>query len=37
MDGPRLEPHRLSPQARIEDDLPVYDVPEDDSGQRQIV
>jgi uncharacterized protein (DUF488 family) len=37
MDGPRLEPHRLSPQARIEDDLPVYDVPEDDSGQRKIV
>jgi uncharacterized protein (DUF488 family) len=37
MDGPRLEPHRLSPQARIEDGLPVYDVPEDHSGQRRIV
>lgn len=37
MDGPRLEPHRLSPQARIEDGLPVYDVAEDDSGQRRIV
>ncbi len=37
MDGPRLEPHRLSAQARIEDGLPVYDVPEDDSGQRRIV
>lgn len=37
MDGPRLEPHRLAPQARIENGLPVYDVPEDDSGQRRIV
>jgi len=37
MDGPRLEPHRLSPQARIENGLPVYDVPENDSGQRRIV
>jgi uncharacterized protein (DUF488 family) len=37
MDGPRLEPHRLSPQARIENGLPVYDVAEDDSGQRRIV
>jgi uncharacterized protein (DUF488 family) len=37
MDGPRLVPHRRSPQARIEDGLPVYDVPEDDSGQRKIV
>jgi uncharacterized protein (DUF488 family) len=37
MDGPRLVPHRLSPQARIEDGLPVYDVPEEDSGQRRIV
>jgi uncharacterized protein (DUF488 family) len=37
MDGPRQEPHRLSLQARIEDGLPVYDVPEDDSGQRRIV
>jgi uncharacterized protein (DUF488 family) len=37
MDGPRLEPHRLSAQARIEDGLPVYDVAEDASGQRRIV
>jgi uncharacterized protein (DUF488 family) len=37
MDGPRLGPHRLSSQARIEGDLPVYDVAEDDSGQRRIV
>lgn len=37
MDGLRLEPHRLTPQARIEAGLPVYDVPEDDSGQRRIV
>ncbi|MGH2656165.1 MAG: DUF488 family protein [Actinomycetota bacterium] len=37
MDGPRLVPHHLSPQARIEDGLPVYDVPEEDSGQRRIV
>lgn len=37
MDGPRLKPHRLAPQARIENGLPVYDVPEDDSGQRRIV
>lgn len=37
MEGPRLEPHRLSAQARIEEGLPVYDVAEDDSGQRRIV
>jgi uncharacterized protein (DUF488 family) len=37
MDGPRLEPHRLSALARVEGDLPVYDVPEEDSGQRRIV
>ena len=37
MDGPRLEPHRLSAQARIEDDLPIYDVAEEDTGQRRIV
>ena len=37
MDGPRQEPHRLSAPARIEGDLPVYDVAEDDSGQRRIV
>jgi uncharacterized protein (DUF488 family) len=37
MDGPRLEPHPLSAQARIEDDLPIYDVAEEDAGQRRIV
>lgn len=37
MDGPKLEPHRLSAQARIEDGVPVYDVAEEDSGQRPIV
>lgn len=37
MDGPRLEPHRLSALARVEGDLPVYDVPEENSGQRRIV
>jgi hypothetical protein len=37
MDGPRLAAHRLSPQARVEDGIPVYDVAEDESGQRRIV
>lgn len=37
MEGGRLEPHRLASQARLEGDLPVYDVPEDDSGQRRLV
>jgi uncharacterized protein (DUF488 family) len=37
MDGPRLEQHRLPAHARIEGDLPVYDVAGDDSGQRRIV
>ena len=36
MDGPKVEPHRLSAQARIEGGLPVYDVAEEDSGQRRI-
>jgi hypothetical protein len=33
MDGPRLEAHRLSAQARVEDGLPVYDVAEDRQGR----
>jgi uncharacterized protein (DUF488 family) len=36
MEGGKLDRHRLSPQARVEGDLPVYDVPEDDSGQRRL-
>lgn len=37
MEGGRLEPHRLSRQARLEGGLPVYDVPEDDAGQRRLL
>ena len=33
MEGGRLDPHRLSRSARIEDGLPVYDVPES-AGSR---
>ncbi len=36
LDGPRLEPHRLTPAGRIENGLVVYDVPEDDDGQRRL-
>ncbi len=36
MDRGRLEEHRLMAAARIEEDLPVYDVPEDDDGQRRL-
>ena len=35
MERGRIEPHRLTAAARIEGDLPVYDVPEDDDGQRR--
>ena len=37
MDHGRLEPHRLTSAARLEDDGVVYDVPEEDSGQRRLV
>lgn len=37
MDGGRLEPHALSPSARLEGQSVVYDVPEDESGQRRLV
>ena len=36
MSGGRLDPHRLTRAARIEGDAPVYDVPEDDDGQRRL-
>jgi uncharacterized protein (DUF488 family) len=37
MDGGRLDAHRLSPTARVEGNAVIYDVPEDDSGQRRLV
>lgn len=37
MEGGRRDLHRLSPSARLEGDLPVYDVPEEESGQRRLV
>jgi uncharacterized protein (DUF488 family) len=38
MDGGRLEEHRLHPAARLEGDLPVYDVEvEEESGQSHLV
>jgi uncharacterized protein (DUF488 family) len=36
MDGGRLEPHRLSNAARVEGTSVVYDVPEEESGQRRL-
>ena len=36
MSGGRADPHRLHPAARIEGDLPVYDVDVDDSGQARL-
>jgi uncharacterized protein (DUF488 family) len=36
-DRGRLDEHRLSPAARIEEDAVVYDVPEDDEGRRRPV
>jgi uncharacterized protein (DUF488 family) len=36
-DRGRLDEHRLSPAARIEDDAVVYDVPEGDERQRRPV
>ena len=37
LDGPRLDSHRLAPAARVEGGLPVYDVPEEDDGQRRLL
>jgi uncharacterized protein (DUF488 family) len=37
MEGGRLEPHRLSRQARLEGDVVVYDLPEEGSGQRRLL
>ena len=37
MDRGKLDPHRLMRAARQEGDLPVYDVPEDDDGQRRLL
>jgi uncharacterized protein (DUF488 family) len=36
MDRGKLDLHRLSRQARLEGDRLIYDVPEDDSGQRRL-
>jgi uncharacterized protein (DUF488 family) len=36
MDRGHLEPHRLSNTARVEGTTVIYDVPEDDSGQRRL-
>lgn len=36
MDGGRVEPHRLSNAARVESAAVIYDVPEDESGQRRL-
>lgn len=36
MEGGRLDPHSLTRQARLEGGLPIYDVPEDDDGQRRL-
>jgi uncharacterized protein (DUF488 family) len=36
MEGGRIDRHRLSRTARLEDDAVVYDVPEDESGQRRL-
>jgi uncharacterized protein (DUF488 family) len=37
MERGKLHPHRLTNAARIEGDDVIYDVPEDDSGQRRLV
>ena len=37
MDWGRREPHRLTSAARIEGDAVIYDVPEEDSGQRLLL
>jgi uncharacterized protein (DUF488 family) len=36
LDGPRLDRHRLTTAARIDGDRVVYDVPEDEDGQRRL-
>jgi uncharacterized protein (DUF488 family) len=37
MEGGRLDTHRLTRQARLEGGLPIYDVPEEDDGQRRLL
>jgi uncharacterized protein (DUF488 family) len=37
MEGGRLDPHSLTRQARLEHGLPVYDLPEEDDGQRRLL
>jgi uncharacterized protein (DUF488 family) len=37
MEGGRLDEHRLHPAARVEGDLPVYDVDVEDAGQGRLV
>jgi uncharacterized protein (DUF488 family) len=37
MEGGRIDRHRLSRTARLEDDAVIYDVPEAGSGQRRLV
>jgi uncharacterized protein (DUF488 family) len=36
MDSGRLDPHRLSRSARVDGEAVIYDVPEDESGQRRL-
>ncbi len=37
MERGKLQPHRLSNAARVDGDAVIYDVPEDESGQRRLV
>ena len=37
MDRGRLEPHRLTTAARVADGTVIYDVPEEESGQRRLI
>jgi uncharacterized protein (DUF488 family) len=37
MEGGRIDPHRLSPTARLDGETVIYDVPEEESGQRRLV
>lgn len=37
MERGKLQPHRLTNAARVEGEVLIYDVPEDESGQRRLV
>lgn len=37
MERGRLDPHRLTPAARVADGNIIYDVPEEESGQRRLI